>query len=232
LNFPQTVAGTDYQNMDSQNFEQRVRAFQNMNPQQQQAVLEQFQNKDPQQRQAAMQQFHNLDPQLQQDVMQQVQNVAPQMQPDVMPKFQGRDPEQMQAAMQQRMNASLREQMGITNDTEWALIAEKINAVRKPQTAVLADDSGLTEMISVLGMGGGRRGGGFQAMLGRPSPESDALKQAVEPDAPTGQIKTLTAKLKALRNENLTKLAPAQGELRAWLTTRREAMVTLAGRLD
>ncbi len=164
--------------------------------------------------------------------MQQVQNVAPQMQPNAMPQFQGMDPQQIQNAMQQRINDSLREQMGVTNDIEWALIGEKINAVRKAQMASLAD-SGMVEMMSSFGMGGGRRGGGgFLAMLGRPSPEYDALRQAIDSDAPKAQIKTLIIKVQAVRKEKLARLAKAQEELRALLTTRQEAIATMAGLFD
>ena len=183
----------------------------------------------PEQQQAAIARFQNLDPQLQQDTLQQVQNVAPQLQPNAMPQFQGMDPQQVQNTMQQRMNDSLREQMGVTNDIQWALIAEKINAVRKAQMASLAD-SGMVEMMGLVGMGCGQRGGGgFQAMLGRSSPESDALWQAIDAGAPTAQIKTLTTKVKVVRKEELTKLARAQEELRALVTPRQEAIATMAG---
>ena len=191
----------------------------------------------PEQQQAAIARFQNLDPQLQQDTLQQVQNVAPQMQQNAMPQnavpqFQGADSQQMQNAMQQRMNDSLREQMGVTNDIEWLRIEEKINAVRKAQMASVAD-SGMGEMMTLVGIGGGRRGGGgFLAMMGRPSPESDALKQAIDSDAPKAQIKTLTTKLRAVRKEELAKLAKAQEELRALLTARQEAIAIMAGLFD
>jgi hypothetical protein len=223
----QKAGGTDVQNMDQKDFENMTRQN-SSSPERMQAALEQFQNMSPEQQQAAIARFQNLDPQLQQATMQQVQNVAPQMQPNAMPQFQGMDPQQIQDAMQQRINDSLRDQMGVTNDTDWALIEEKINAVEKAQMAVMAD-SGMAEMMSLFGMGGGRRGGGFLAMLGRPGPESDALRQAIDSDAPRAQIKTLTAKLRAVRQEKLTNLAKAQEELRALLTTRQEAVATMAG---
>lgn len=226
----QTQGGANAQNMDQQAFENMARQA-SSSPQEQQAALQLFQKMSPEQQQAAIERFQNLDPQLQQNVMQQVQTVVPQLQPNAMPQVQGMDPQQMQNAMQQRMNDSLREQMGVTNDVEWVFIAEKINAVRNAQMASMAD-SGMVEMMSLFGMGGGRRGGGFQAMLGRPSPESDALKQAVESDAPKARIKTLVAKLQAVRKEKFAKLAKAQEELRVLLTTRQEAIATMAGLLD
>lgn len=227
----QTQGGADAQNMDQQAFENMARQA-SSSPQEQQAALQLFQKMSPEQQQAAIERFQNLDPKLQQDVMQQVQNAAPQMQQNGMPQVQDMDPQQMQNAMHQRVNDSLRDQMGVTNDTEWSLIEEKINAVKKAQMAGLAD-SGMVEMMSLFGMGGGRRDGvGFPAMLGRPSPESEALRQAIDADAPTAQIKTLTAKIKVVRKEKLTKLAKAQEELRAVLTTRQEAIATIAGLLN
>jgi hypothetical protein len=120
---------------------------------------------DPQQQQAEIQKFRNLDPQLQQDVMQQVQNVVPQPQQNDMQQFQGMDsaefqnmdPQQMQDAIQQRVDESLREQMGVTNDADWSLIEEKINAVTKARAVVMAD-SGIGRMMGMGGMRGGRLG--------------------------------------------------------------------------
>ena len=227
----QTPSGVDVQNMDQQDFENMARQA-SSSPEQQQAAMAQFQNMSPEQQQAAIARFQTLDPQLQQDVMQQVQNVTPQLQQDAMPQFQGMDPQQIQDAMQQRLNDSLREQMGITNDTEWTLIEKKINAVKKAQMASLSD-SGMVEMMRLFGMGGSRQGGGgFQAMLGRPSPESDALQHAIESDAPKAQIKALVTRLQAVRKEKLENLAEAQEELRALLTIRQEAIATIAGLLD
>jgi hypothetical protein len=222
----QTQGGADVQNMNQQDFENTARQA-SSSPEHQQAAMEQFQKMDPQQQQAAIERFQNLDPELQQKAMQQVQNIAPQMIQNAMPQFQGMDPQPIRDAMQQRMSDSLRNQMGITNDIEWMLIEEKINAVKKAQTASLAD-SGMAEMMKLFGMGGG----GFQTMLGRPSPASDVLRQAIESDAPKTQIKTLTARLKVVRKEKLTNLAKAQEELRALLTPRQQAIVTLAGLLD
>src|SRR6185369_2765900 len=41
------------------------------------------------------------------------------------------DPAQIQEMMTQRINDSYREQMDVTNDTDWAIIAAKITAVTK-----------------------------------------------------------------------------------------------------
>jgi hypothetical protein len=237
----QTQAGADNQNTEPQDFEQRVQQFQNMNTEQQQAALQQFQNMDPQQQQAEIQQFRNLDPQLQQDVMQQVQNVVPQPQQNDMQQFQGMDPaefqnmdpQQMQDAIQQRVDESLREQMGVTNDADWSLIEEKINAVTKARAVVMAD-SGIGRMMGMGGMRGGRLGGGggFQAMFGQPSPESQALQQSVDSDAPAAQIRDLLTKFRAAHKEKQAALVKAQDDLRSVLTIRQEGIALLRGLLD
>ena len=41
--------------------------------------------------------------------------------------------------IQQRIDDSFRDQMGVTNDTDWALIEEKINAVEKARMSIMAD---------------------------------------------------------------------------------------------
>jgi hypothetical protein len=208
--------------MDPQEFQNRVEQFQKMSPQQQQAALQQFQNMDPQQRQAAMQQFQNLNPQLQRNVMQQIQNVDPQQQ-----QSQNMDPQQMLNMFQQRIDSSLREQMGVTNDSEWSLIEVKINAVTKARIALMPYGGGMT------GMGGMRGGGrGFQSLFSQPSLESKALQQAIDSGAPTAQTQNLLIKFRAAREEKQVALVKAQDDLRSVLTMRQQAIVTLGGLLD
>jgi hypothetical protein len=216
----QSQDAPDFQNMSPQEFQNRVEAFQKMDPQQKQAAMQQFQSLDPEQRQAAMQQFQNIDPQLQQSVTQT-------MQQDAMQQFQNMDPQQMMDMFQQRLNSSLREQMGITNDTEWSLIEVKIAAVTKARMALMADSNG---MMNLGGMRGGGRG--FQAMFGQPSPESKALQQAMDSEVSKAQTRDLLAKYRAAHRDKQATLARAQEELRALLTVRQEAIVTLAGLLD
>jgi hypothetical protein len=147
--------------------------------------------------------------------------------------FQNMDPQQMMSMIQERINSSFREQMAVTNDAEWAIIEERITAVTKARMATMADGGG---MLGMGGMPGGRRGGGggggFQAMFGQPSPEAQALQQAIDSNAPTAQIKTLIAKVQAVRKEKLAKLAKAQEDLRAVLTTRQEAIAIMGGLLN
>src|SRR5665213_1675385 len=80
--------------------------------------------------------------------------------------------------------------------------------------------------------GGGGGGGGFASMFGQPSAESQALQKAIEDKAPAAQLKTLIAKLQAVRKQKLAELAKAQEDLRAVLTTRQEAIAIMGGLLN
>jgi hypothetical protein len=191
-----------------------------------------FQNMDPQQMQSMMQAFQNIDPQTLQDMRQQFQNMDPQQQQDLIQQFQNMDPQQMQDAIQQRASATFREQMGVTNDTDWSLIEEKINAVTKARAAVMADGGGMMGMGGMRGAFGGGRFGGLQATPNRLSPEAQALQQAVDADAPDTQIKDLLAKLQAARHAKQSALAQAQEDLRSVLTIRQEAIAYLHGLLS
>jgi len=162
--------------------------------------------------------------------------------------FQNMDPQQMMKQIQQRMIDSYREQMIVTNDDEWALIEQRINAVTQARTAAMADGGGMGGMMGMGRRGGagggpggpggggpgggGPGGGGFGALFGQPSPESDALQKAVDDQAPAGQLKTLIAKLQAVHKEKQAKLAQAQEDLRAVLTPRQEAIAILGGLLN
>ena len=155
--------------------------------------------------------------------------------------FQNMDPQEIMKQIQQRLNDSYREQMDVTNDTEWALIGERINAVTEARQATVSDGGGvggITGMAGMLGMGGrrggggGGGGGGLRALLGTPSPESEALQQAIDANAPASQIKALIGKLQAARKAKLAKLAKAQEDLRAVLSTRQEAIAIMGGLLD
>lgn len=151
--------------------------------------------------------------------------------------FQNMDPTEVQKMVQQRINDSYREQMDVTNDTEWALIEERITAVTKARTAMMADGGGMMGgMRGGFGGGGGAGGpgggGGFARMFGKPSPESTALQDAVNNNAPAAQIKTLMTKFEEVRKQKQAALAKAQEDLRSVLTTRQEAVALLGGLLN
>jgi len=151
--------------------------------------------------------------------------------------FQNMDPQEIQKMMQQRINESFREQMVVTNNAEWTLIEERITAVTKARTAMMADGGGMMGMGGMrggFGRGGGPGGGGggFASMFGQPSPEAQALQKAIDDNAPAAQIKTLLAKFQEARKAKQNALTKAQEALRTVLTTRQEAIASLGGLLD
>jgi hypothetical protein len=186
-----------------------------------------FQNIDPQQIQGLIQQLQTITPQQVQSMAQQFQGMDPQQRQNMMQQFQA-DPSQIITTIQQTVNQSFREQMGVTNDDEWAVIQERIAAVNKAKTAVSSDGGGLMGMFGGFGGGGGRGGRLANAL----SPEAQALQQAIDAEAPVSEIKTLFARLQAVHKDKLAKLAQAQADLRVLLTVRQEAIVILAGMMD
>ena len=66
-------------------------------------------------------------------------------------------------------------------------------------------------------------------MFGQTGPEQEALQKAIEANAPSGQIKELLAKYKAVKKEKQAKLQAAQAELRQVLSVKQEAQATLLG---
>lgn len=139
----------------------------------------------------------------------------------------GFDPQQMQ----QRMMDAIRDHLGFTNDTDWSAVQP---LVQKVLDARRDADTGARLMRSMFRRRGGddngrNRGGG---MFGTPSPEETALQNAVDQDAPAGQIKDLLAKYQASQKAKREKLMSAQNDLRSVLTTKQEAQATLMGLLD
>ncbi len=193
-----------------------------------------FQNVDPARMQAMMQAFQSMSPMQMQTMMQQFQNMDPQQRQEAMLEFQNMDPEQIQNAIQQRVNLSLREQLRVTNDTEWTLIEQRIAAVSKARAAVAAYGGGMMGMGGMRGgFGGGFGGGGrFAGLASLTSPEQKALQQAIDADAPAPQIHELLANFLAAGKQKHDALAKAQDDLREVLTTRQEAICLLGGLLN
>jgi hypothetical protein len=128
------------------------------------------------------------------------------------------------ADLQARILTSLREQMGVTDDSEWSLISTRI-------TAVL--DLRRTQLMSTLAgfgnfMGGGNRGN----RGGGNSPEQEALRSALDDNLPDAEITSRLARLREVRKQNEATLDKARDDLRAVLTVRQEAVAVMAGVLN
>ncbi|HTL71682.1 MAG TPA: hypothetical protein VL863_00160 [bacterium] len=127
------------------------------------------------------------------------------------------------AQMQQRMMERYQEQLGFTNDVEWDAVKPLVQKVTEAQMAARSGQ--------MRGMFGGRnRGGnGGPGNMMPANPEYDALRKAIDDNAPAAQIKDLLAKYKAAQKVKQAKLEAAQAELKKVLTTKQEAEATLLG---
>jgi hypothetical protein len=124
---------------------------------------------------------------------------------------------------QARILSKLREQLEVTDDAEWELIAERITKVG--------------ELRRGLASGGGRSAALVNdknkrsARSGSDRPEQDALRAALTAKLPDAEIKARLARVHEVYMQDEAKLAKAQGELRAVLTVRQEAVAVMAGLL-
>jgi hypothetical protein len=145
--------------------------------------------------------------------------------------FQNMDPQQMQQMIQKRVNDNFRQQMDVTNDADWSIIEAKITAVTKARAALLAE-GGMMGFGGMRGGRGGGGGGGLANLFGQPGPESQALQEAVDNNAPAAQIKDLMARFQAAHDAKQATLVKAQEDLRSVLTTKQEAIALLGGLLN
>jgi len=138
------------------------------------------------------------------------------------------------AQFRQRMMDRVKEQLEVTDDTEWKALEP---LVQKVMDARMANMGGMGRGM----FGGPRRGGGDNAAgdqgqrrgpFGQaPSPEAEALQKAIDAKAPKAEIKAALAKYVESRKTKQAELEKAQEELRKVLTARQEAIATLDGLL-
>lgn len=141
------------------------------------------------------------------------------------------------AQMQQRMMERTKENLEITDETEWKAIEP---LVQKVMDARMSQMGGMGR-----GMMGGRRGGPGgttdtaaaapatrrPGMFGQPSPEAEALQRAIDSKASNSELKTAVAKYNDARKAKQAELEKAQSELRKVLSVRQEALAALNGLL-
>lgn len=134
------------------------------------------------------------------------------------------------AQFQQRMMERTKEQLEITDDTEWKALeplVQKVMDARRETLAGLGRGFGRGGRGGGGDNGGGNRGGAF----GTPSPEAEALQKAIDGKAPNAEIKAALAKFEQSRKAKLAALEKAQAELRKVLTPRQEAIAAMNGLL-
>jgi hypothetical protein len=131
------------------------------------------------------------------------------------------DPQQFQ----QRMMDRYKEDLGFTNDTEWAAVQPLVQKVSEARIDALRGGFG------GRGRGGGGGGGGFGGNQ-TPDPDREALQQAIDNNAPAAQVKTLLEKYRASVKAKQAKLEAAQADLKKVLSQKQEAAAVLAGLLN
>jgi hypothetical protein len=134
------------------------------------------------------------------------------------------------AEMQARQQAALREQFGVTDDAEWALISDRI---AKVQEARGQGQGGRGGRGGGFGGGAGGFGGGGGRGGNRPTgnPEIDALRAALNDKLPDGEIKSRLERLRDARKATEARTEKAQEDLRAVLNVRQEAFAVMMGLL-
>src|SRR5271165_5463773 len=135
------------------------------------------------------------------------------------------------AQFRQRMMDRLKEQLEVTDDTEWKALEPLIQAV---SDARMASMSGMGRGM----FGGPRRGGGDNggdqaqrrgAFGQAPSAEAEGLQRAIDAKASKAELKAAIAKYAEFLKTKQAELEKAQAELRKVLTVRQEAIATMAG---
>lgn len=121
-----------------------------------------------------------------------------------------------------------KEQLEITDDSEWKAIEPLVTKVNEARLAAFAGGFG--------GRGFGRGGGGGQGggggFPGAPAnPEREALQKAIDAKAPASELKSALDKYVASRKAKQAELEKAQAALRKVLSQRQEALATLNGLL-
>ena len=118
----------------------------------------------------------------------------------------------------------LREKLAVPDDTEWALMSEriaKIDEIRRTLWTSAANVRGAAPAADK-----GKRVAGSSG-----HPERDALRAAVSDNLPDAEIKSRLARAHEIHRQNEKRLAEAQADLRAILSIRQEAVAVMAGLL-
>lgn len=142
------------------------------------------------------------------------------------------------AQFQQRMMENLKEQLEVTDDTEWKALEpmiQKVFDLRRQSMSGMGrgmfgrgGPRGGDNPPPAAGQQGQQRRGG---LFGAPSPEAEALQKAIDSKATKAELKSALDKFAASRKANQAALEQAQADLRKVLTTRQEAIATLNGLL-
>jgi hypothetical protein len=137
------------------------------------------------------------------------------------------------AQFQQRMLDNIKENLEITDDTEWKAIEPMVTKVlelrRQSMSGMGRGMFGRNRGNNNNGdQGGGRPRGG---MFGQPNPDAEALQKAIDGKASNSEMKTAIAKFQESRKAKQAELEKAQADLRKVLSVRQEAIALSDGLL-
>lgn len=138
------------------------------------------------------------------------------------------DPEQMR----QRMMERYKESFGVTDDSEWKIIEERINKVNDARREVGFGGMGMMGMGRRPGQGADQARGGQdrQRRFGpEPDPASDELVKAIEDKASNDVLKAKMTAYRGSVKAKEAKLQAAQEDLRKVLSVRQEALALQMG---
>ena len=150
------------------------------------------------------------------------------------------NPEQMRADYM----TFIRNYLGFTNDADWSAVqplVQKVTDAQRDMGSAMGNGFRMfMEQQRAQRDGGGDQNGGGDRRFrgggmfgGQPSPEYTALQDAINNNAPAGQIKDLLARYTAAQKAKQDKLKSAQDGLRAVLEPgTQEAKATLLGLLN
>ena len=117
----------------------------------------------------------------------------------------------------------LRDQLGVEDDAEWAVVLERINRVNEARSGLWKGSAGGKPTPS-----GAKKG---ERSSRSANPEQDSLRYAVRDNLPDAEVKSRLARARHVHEQAETRLQQAQSDLRAVLTIRQEAIAVLAGLL-
>lgn len=138
------------------------------------------------------------------------------------------------AQFRERIMEYVKEQLEVTDDTEWKAIQPLVQKVMDTRMSTMGGGGrgpfGMGRPRGDNAQGGDQnrqRRGGFMGQT--PSPEAEALQKAIDAKASKAEMKATLAKFIESRKAKQAELEQAQADLRKVLTARQEAIATLNG---
>jgi hypothetical protein len=136
---------------------------------------------------------------------------------------------------QQRFMKRAHDGLGFTNETDWNAVQPLVQEVFDAQRDVMRSGAMSRMPANRVGNGANAVAGvrsGRSVLFGQPSPEAQALQQAIDDNAPDAQIEAALEAYQASQKAKHERLVQAQENLRKSLNKKQEAQATLLGLMD